>query len=287
MKKILFKLTTLFVLTAGLLLTSCDEEYYYDMTPPSPPTNLVTITGDNWVEIQWSHNPERDIAGYNVYYNYTYDGKYTLIGSTTEDYFIDYDAANGETYFYAVAAYDFDGNESELSYDYVKDTPRPEGYNRSVFDYFTSPNKAGYDFSNYTVLAYDSWDTDFFFENFEGTYYINVWEETDLQDMGSTYDIYDITEAQDGVDGIEKAKRIRLDLILLDISLPGVDGFRVLDMLKDDDALASIPVVALTARAMAGDREEILAYGFDGYVSKPISEKQIYDQIRRLLDERK
>lgn len=198
MKKILFKLTTLFVLTAGLLLTSCDEEYYYDMTPPSPPTNLVTITGDNWVEIQWSHNPERDIAGYNVYYNYTYDGKYTLIGSTTEDYFIDYDAANGETYFYAVAAYDFDGNESELSYDYVKDTPRPEGYNRSVFDYFTSPNKAGYDFSNYTVLAYDSWDTDFFFENFEGTYYINVWEETDLQDMGSTYDIYDITEAPIG-----------------------------------------------------------------------------------------
>lgn len=195
MKKFIVKLNLVVLIVAGLFLTSCDEEYFYDTTPPSPPTNVVTITGDNWVEIQWDHNRENDVAGYNVYYNYTYDGKYTLIGSTTENYFLDYEAVNGETYFYAVAAYDFDGNESELSYDYVKDTPRPEGFNRSVYDYFTSPNKAGYDFSGYTVVPFDSWDADFFFENFEGTYYINVWDDTDLQDMGPTYDIYDITEA--------------------------------------------------------------------------------------------
>lgn len=198
MKKIIFKLTFLPLIAFAMFLTSCDEEYYYDSTPPSPPTNVVTITGDNWVEIQWSPNPERDIAGYNVYYNYTYEGRYTLIGSTTSNYFVDYDVQNGVTYFYAVAAYDFDGNESELSYDYVKDTPRPEGYNRSVFDYFTSPSKAGYDFSSYRVVSFDSWDADFFFENYEGTYYINVWDDTDIQDMGSTYDIYDITEAPIG-----------------------------------------------------------------------------------------
>lgn len=195
MKKILVRLTAFMIIPISLLLTSCDAEYFYDNSPPSPPTNVVTITGDNWVEIQWDHNRERDIAGYNVYYNYTYEGRYTLIGSTTNNYFIDYEAVNGVTYFYAVAAYDYDGNESELSYDYVKDTPRPEGFNRSVFDYLTSPNKAGYDFSAYKVLPFDSWDTDFFFENYYGTYYVNVWEEADIQDMGATYDIYDITEA--------------------------------------------------------------------------------------------
>lgn len=198
MKNLITKLSVLLILTSSLFLTSCDEEFYYDSTPPSPPTNVVTVTGDNWVEVQWDYNPEGDVSGYNVYYNYTYDGRYTLIGSTVNNYFVDSEASNGETYFYAVAAYDYDGNESELSYDYVKDTPRPEGYNRSVFDYLTSPAKAGYDFSNYTILPYDSWDTDFFFENYEGTYYLNVWDDADLQDMGSTYDIYDITEAPVG-----------------------------------------------------------------------------------------
>ncbi len=195
MKKIMTKFVFAAMMAAAFLLTSCDEEFYYDTTPPAPPTNVTTLTGDNWVEVHWDYNRESDVAGYNVYYNYTYDGRYTLIGSTHDNYFVDYDAVNGETYYYAVAAYDYDGNESELSYDYVKDTPRPEGFDRAVFDYLTSPNKAGYDFSNYTVLPYDSWDTDFFFENFEGTYYINVWSDADLQDMGSTYDIYDITEA--------------------------------------------------------------------------------------------
>lgn len=190
----------LLVLFAAALLTftGCDDNYFYDNTPPSPPSNLVTITGDGWVEIQWNHNHESDLAGYNVYYNYTYEGEYTLLGSTANNYFVDDGAVNGETYYYAVAAYDYDGNESELSYDYVKDTPRPEGYDRVVLDYFTSPNKAGYDFSGYQVLPFDDIDTDFFFENFEGTYYLNVWDDTDIQDMGPTYDIYDITEAPTG-----------------------------------------------------------------------------------------
>ena len=182
-------------LSAGILIFSgCDDDYY-DGTPPTPPTNLVTITGDNWVEIQWDYNRESDIAGYNVYYNYTYDGEYTLLGSTTNNYFVDYGAINGETYFYAVAAYDFDGYESELSYDYIYDTPRPEGFNRSVLDFHTNPNRAGYDFSEYSVIAYDLYETDFFFDYDNGVYYIDVWDDTDLQDMGSTYDIYDISEA--------------------------------------------------------------------------------------------
>ena len=196
MKIIIRKILIVAISLSVLFLTSCDEEFYYDTTPPSPPTNLVSLTGDGWVELSWEHNHERDVAGYNVYYNYSYDGKYTLIGSTNDNFFVDYEATNGVTYYYAVAAYDYDGNESELSYDYVHDTPRPEGFNRAVYDYFISPGKAGYDFSDYKVIAYNDQNTDFFFERYEGDYYLNVWgADTDIQDMGATYDIYDITEA--------------------------------------------------------------------------------------------
>lgn len=62
MKKIMIRLTAFMIIPISLFLTSCDAEYFYDNTPPSPPTNVVTITGDNWVEIRWDHNRERDIA---------------------------------------------------------------------------------------------------------------------------------------------------------------------------------------------------------------------------------
>lgn len=185
------------VLIAGmaLLINGCDENYYYDDMPPSPPKNIRTITGDNRVDLDWDRNPERDVAGYNVYYSYSYDGKYTLIGNTQNNYYIDYGAKNGVTYYYGVAAYDYDGNESELSYDVVYDTPRPEGFNQAVFDYNLSPNNAGYDFSNYLVVPYNGDDADFFFENYNGKYYLNVWDDSDIQDMGTTNDIWDISYA--------------------------------------------------------------------------------------------
>ena len=119
-----------------VLNTNCDEhDLYYDNTPPSPPQNVYTYAGDERVDITWDYNNERDVAGYNVYYNYTYEGRYTLLGSTDENYFVDYGITNGQSYYYAVAAYDFNGNESELSYDLAVGTPRPEGFNQSVFDY--------------------------------------------------------------------------------------------------------------------------------------------------------
>jgi len=73
-----------------------------------------------------------------------------------------------------------------------------------------------------------------------------------------------------GLDGLEKAKTLKPDLILLDISLPGMDGMAVLTEIKKDNNLQHIPVIAFTARAMKGDREELLAHGFDDYISKPI-----------------
>lgn len=189
------------MLFAGFLALSIlggcsDEDYnYYDNTPPAPPVNIWTVTGDNRVDIGWDHNTEPDVAGYNVYFNYTYEGEYTLIGTTTDNYFVDFEAENGVTYYYGIAAYDYDGNESELSYDVIYDTPRPEGFNQSVFDFNYYPATSGYDFSDYLVGPYNDDYSDFFFENDNGVFYLNVWDDTDIQDMGSTNDIYDISFA--------------------------------------------------------------------------------------------
>jgi CheY-like chemotaxis protein len=89
--------------------------------------------------------------------------------------------------------------------------------------------------------------------------------------------------AGDGQSGLLMAQREKPDLILLDISLPVMDGFAVIAALREDEALKHIPVIALTARAMKGDREEILSRGFDGYLSKPVDGDLLEETIRRAL----
>ncbi len=182
------------------LFTYCDSNFVeYDNTPPDAPTGVETFVGDNLVEIQWKDNRERDVAGYNVYYSDSYWGEYELIGNTDNNYFVDYDARNGELYYYGIAAYDFDGNESELSYDKIYGVARPEGLNQAIFDYLRFPDNSGYDFDEYLVVPFDAnnndQSADFFFENFEGTYYLNVWDDTDIQDMGFTESFLDVTYA--------------------------------------------------------------------------------------------
>ncbi|OGU30198.1 MAG: hypothetical protein A2057_05885 [Ignavibacteria bacterium GWA2_35_9] len=188
-----------FAIITSLVLSACElyepDDYYYDYDPPAVPGGIVVINGDNRVDLYWDDNYEDDLAGYNVYYSYEYDGKYTLIGSSQTSYFIDWESANGVTYYYAVTAYDYNGNESELSYDVVYATPRPEGFNQSIFNYNKYPENSGYSFSNYSVVPYDDLGSDFFFENYDGEFYLNVWDDTDIQNMGQTYDIYDIPYA--------------------------------------------------------------------------------------------
>ena len=188
------------LLAISFLFTYCDHYVdNYDNTAPNPPENVVTYVGDNLVEIYWDDNRERDVAGYNVYFAYSYWGDYELIGNTGNNNYIDYEAQNGETYYYAVAAYDFDGNESELSYDMVYGVARPEGTNQAIFDYTRFPESSGYDLSEYSVVAFDAFSddisSDFFFENYEGSYYLNVWDDSDIQDMGYTDSFLDITYA--------------------------------------------------------------------------------------------
>lgn len=92
-----------------------------------------------------------------------------------------------------------------------------------------------------------------------------------------------VVEARTAHDGLTAALELTPAAILLDIRLPGMDGFAVLGHLKADPATASIPVVALTAQAMVGDREQALAAGFSDYIPKPIDTRTLADRIQVLL----
>ncbi len=98
-------------------------------------------------------------------------------------------------------------------------------------------------------------------------------------------DRYQITEYETGVAALGGLEADPPDLVLLDISLPEMDGTEVLRRMKEDSRLEGIPVIALTAHAMAGDREKYLAAGFDEYLTKPIVDEEVLiGAIQRWLD---
>jgi two-component system cell cycle response regulator len=94
---------------------------------------------------------------------------------------------------------------------------------------------------------------------------------------------HSVATAEDGESGIEAARSARPDLVACDIHLPGVDGYGVAKALKSDPELAGMPVVALTALAMVGDRKKILASGFDGYITKPIDPERVVSELDSFL----
>lgn len=94
---------------------------------------------------------------------------------------------------------------------------------------------------------------------------------------------YDITEASDGVEALRYARELKPDLIVLDLHMPGIDGFGVITELRRDGAFDSTPMMALTASAMQGDRERAMAAGFDSYVTKPIALPALRQEVERLL----
>ena len=89
--------------------------------------------------------------------------------------------------------------------------------------------------------------------------------------------------ARDGLEGIAVAKSESPDLILCDIQLPGADGIAVCQQLKNDPTYRDIPLVAVTAYAMVGDREKLLTHGFNGYLSKPINPQTFMDEMTPYL----
>ena len=95
---------------------------------------------------------------------------------------------------------------------------------------------------------------------------------------------YEVIEALNGLDALAKARTCRPALILLDIQLPEMDGYEVLREIRNDPALTRVPVVAVTAFAMEGQRHKALAAGFSGYIEKPIEVTRFAAQIKTYLE---
>jgi len=95
---------------------------------------------------------------------------------------------------------------------------------------------------------------------------------------------YGTLEATTGEEAVEVARSHSPALVLMDVQLPGIDGVEALTRLREDERTASIPVLALTAQAMYGDRERFLDAGFDGYLSKPIDVVELLQTVREHCD---
>jgi two-component system cell cycle response regulator DivK len=91
-------------------------------------------------------------------------------------------------------------------------------------------------------------------------------------------------EATSGSEAVELATQETPDLVLMDIQMPDFDGVEALTRLRADDRTASIPILALTAQAMQGDRERFLEAGFDGYISKPVNVRELIGAVREHCD---
>ena len=97
-------------------------------------------------------------------------------------------------------------------------------------------------------------------------------------------DEYEVLTAMDGATGIALAERERPDLILMDLSLPVVDGWEATRRIKANDSLNHIPIIALTAHAMLGDGEKALACGCDDYMTKPLDEDLLFEKLEHFTE---
>jgi CheY-like chemotaxis protein len=97
---------------------------------------------------------------------------------------------------------------------------------------------------------------------------------------------YEVAEASDGQEAVRMVEQACPDILLLDISMPVLDGYGVVRKIRGNPKFAALPIMAITAYAMQGDRERILQSGFDGYLSKPIDAAALAQELDRLLSKR-
>jgi CheY-like chemotaxis protein len=98
---------------------------------------------------------------------------------------------------------------------------------------------------------------------------------------------FDVIEARTGEEGVARAQDSQPDVILMDLQLPGISGTQSLRLIRNDPSGAQVPTVALTAFAMSEDRDRALLDGFDGYISKPISVRDLPQQVASFLPEKR
>ena len=94
---------------------------------------------------------------------------------------------------------------------------------------------------------------------------------------------YIVAEAENGEDGIRVARQLLPALVLMDVSMPGIDGFEATRRLKADPLTASIPVIAVTAHALAEDRARALEAGCEAYLAKPVEPRRVLQEVERIL----
>jgi two-component system cell cycle response regulator DivK len=94
---------------------------------------------------------------------------------------------------------------------------------------------------------------------------------------------YEMIEAVDGIEGVATAEREKPDLILMDIQLPGIDGYEATRRIRKLPELAKVPIIAVTSYALSGDEAKTRAAGCDGYVAKPFSPRQLLAKVREFL----
>lgn len=94
---------------------------------------------------------------------------------------------------------------------------------------------------------------------------------------------YEVIEACDGAETLQKARESGPELILLDLQMPGLDGYEVIHRLRGEASFSATPIVAVTASAMPADGEKVLAAGFSGYITKPIRLARLRSEVARLL----
>ncbi|HEX7119790.1 MAG TPA: response regulator [Longimicrobiales bacterium] len=94
---------------------------------------------------------------------------------------------------------------------------------------------------------------------------------------------YGVLEARDGEEGIARASESHPDLILMDISIPKIDGWEATRRLKEAEGTRDIPIIALTAHALEEDREKALSVGCDGYLAKPVEPRRVVEEVERYV----
>ncbi|MBU4449580.1 MAG: response regulator [Proteobacteria bacterium] len=99
-----------------------------------------------------------------------------------------------------------------------------------------------------------------------------------------TYQGYEVIEAENGKEAVRIAREQKPDLIIMDLQMPVMSGYDAIKILKSDPVTKDIKIIAVTSFAMSGDREKVLAAGFDNYISKPINTRELPEMVKRLLE---
>ena len=181
--------TILSLMFGALLIAGCHDDRVVAprRLPPAAPRGLHTVTGDHEVFLSWLSNTEPGISGYRIYRGDCGGTScpYFPIGSSQTTSFVVTGLANGQTKYYAVSAIGSDGQESELSFDDVFDTPRPEGTGLVLANYLSDSLHAGFEFSSFTVRSYTSTLIDIFYgTSGSQPLMITPFSDTQIQDAG-------------------------------------------------------------------------------------------------------